>query len=62
MLRRKKDNTKPTQNKEKIGKIGKLLNPRSLAERGDGFSDGKRLLIVKDRWSAVVGAHHPGTP
>jgi arylsulfatase A-like enzyme len=26
-----------------------------LGKRGDGFSDGKKLLIRKDRWSAVVG-------
>ena len=25
-----------------------------LGKRGDGFSDGKRLLIRKDRWSAIV--------
>jgi hypothetical protein len=28
---------------------------RSIIWRGDGFSDGKKLLIRKDRWSAVVG-------
>ena len=33
-----------------------------LAERGDGFSDGEKLLIVEDRWSAVVGAYDPGRP
>jgi len=27
-----------------------------LGKRGDGFSDGERLLIRKDRWSPVVGA------
>ena len=32
-----------------------------LAERGDGFSDGKRLLIRKDRWSAVVGECEVGS-
>jgi arylsulfatase A-like enzyme len=26
-----------------------------LGRRGDGFSDGKKLLIRKDRWSAIVG-------
>ena len=26
-----------------------------LGERRDGFSDGKRLLVRKDGWSAVVG-------
>ena len=25
-----------------------------LGERGDGFSDGKRLLIRKDGWRAIV--------
>ena len=33
-----------------------------LGERGDGFSDGKQLLIRKDRWSAVVGGNDPGLP
>jgi arylsulfatase len=28
---------------------------RLLGERGDGFSDGKRLLVRKEGWSPVVG-------
>jgi len=33
-----------------------------LTSRGDGFSDGKELLIRSDRWSAVVGQDNPGLP